>query len=214
MTEPLIIPIRGPQIYYLDRDHLCKHLDVILVSQNGDKLKVNKLQLAAFSHGMFDAEDFEEEAVITTNLELKDLTLVANFITEGLLPLPEKVLKNSIPADLANIFSSFGISLDKVLKNQVLITNQQVKQVKDEFLDAVKTELLDVKVEDGDHDFMDLPDDFIEELIEQDAIKPVKRGRKRGRKKKVPDSDPEEDEEWKPLSQNRPKRERRIKTYR
>ena len=213
MTEPLIIPIRGPQIYYLDRNHLCEHLDVILVSQNGDKLKVNKLQLAAFSHGMFDAEDFEEEAVITTNLELKDLTLVANFITEGLLPLPEKALKNSIPEDLANIFSSFGISLDKVLKNQVLITNQQVKQVKDELLDAVKTELLDVKVEDGD-DFIDLPDDFIEELIEQDAITPVKRGRKRGRKKKVPESDPEEDDEWKPLSQKRPKRERSFKNYR
>ena len=43
MTEPLIIPIRGPQIYYLDRNHLSQYLDVTLVSQNGEKIRVNKL---------------------------------------------------------------------------------------------------------------------------------------------------------------------------
>ena len=124
MTDPLIIPIRGPQIYYLDRNHLSQCLDVTLVSQSGEKIRVNKLQLAAFSHDMFDADDFEEDAVITTNLDLNDLSLVANFITEGLLPMPEKALKSSIPSEIANVFLSFGITLDQLLNN--------VQKVKDE----------------------------------------------------------------------------------
>ena len=150
MTDSLIIPIRGPKIYYLDSKHLSLHLDVTLVSQNGEKLQVNKLQLAAFSQNMFDPADFEEDAVIATNLDLKDLQLVANFITEGLLPMPEKDLKISIPSEIATVFSSFGISLSSILNNVVQ------DQVKNEPLAHVKTELEDIKLEDGDVIF-DLP---------------------------------------------------------
>ena len=133
MTEPLIIPIRGQNIYYLDREHLSRYLDVTLVSQDGEKIRVNKLQLAAFSRDMFDAEDFEEDSVITTNLELKDLNLVANFITEGILPMPEKALKNSIPSEIADLFFSFGIVLNQILNNVPALV-PKVPKVKNEVL--------------------------------------------------------------------------------
>ena len=63
-----IVPIRGAQIFYLDKEHLNQNLNVTLISQNGETLKVNYLQLAIFNRLLLN-ENFEDEpAIITTNL--------------------------------------------------------------------------------------------------------------------------------------------------
>ena len=63
-----IVPIRGAQIFYLDKENLNQNLNVTLISQNGETLKVNYLQLAIFNRLLLN-ENFEEEpAIITTNL--------------------------------------------------------------------------------------------------------------------------------------------------
>ena len=63
-----IVPLRGSPIFYLDKEHLSNNANVTLISQNGEKLKVNHLQLAIFNRLLLN-ENFEDEpAVITTNL--------------------------------------------------------------------------------------------------------------------------------------------------
>ena len=128
MQDPtLIIPIRGPGITYLDLDHLKSHFNVTLVAENGSKIKVNSLQLAAFSKIMQRALiDSDEDITIATNLDQDDLMMVANFITEGLLPVPCEELKTRMPDRIAKTFLSFGILLKDVLnKGQVMIIKKE-----------------------------------------------------------------------------------------
>ena len=109
--EALIIPIRGTTIFWLDPDNLLNNLNVTLVAQNGEKVKVNHLQLASLTPGLLTPQDFFEQdssTVITTNLELADLTMVANFISYGILPSSQEELQKSIPESIAETFHSFA----------------------------------------------------------------------------------------------------------
>ena len=68
VNDAQIVPIKGAQIFYLDKEHLTQNLNVTLISQNGSFVKVNHLQLAIFNRLLLN-ENFEDEpAVITTNL--------------------------------------------------------------------------------------------------------------------------------------------------
>ena len=63
-----IVPLRGSPIFYLDKEHLSNNANVTLISQNGEKLKVNHLQLAIFNRLLLNENIEDEPAVITTNL--------------------------------------------------------------------------------------------------------------------------------------------------
>merc|ERR1711935_394779 len=168
-----IVPLRGSPIFYLDKEHLSNNANVTLISQNGETLKVNYLQLAIFNRLLLN-ENFEDEpAVITTNLDINDLSMVSNFITEGILPLPQETLKRQVPENIGAVFQSFGIFLDQVLNNSgesLLLPSINVKtELNILNVEDVKKELLehDVKLEDSNlihdisldnldnHDFFD-----------------------------------------------------------
>merc|ERR1712083_458609 len=201
-----IVPLRGAQIFYLDKEHLTQNLNVTLISQNGSFVKVNHLQLAIFNRLLLN-ENFEDEpTVITTNLDINDLSMVANFITEGILPLPQETLKRHVPENIGAVFQSFGIFLDQVLNSSgesLLLPSINVKTELN-ILNAedVKKELLehDVKLEDSNliHDISLVNHDFFDDedlpLLTTTTTKVKK---KRGRPKKIKNSD-SEDDEWNP----------------
>ena len=179
IEESLIIPLRGSQIFYLDKNHLDQNLDVTLISESGEKIGVNHLQLVALTRDFLFEQLFDENIFITTNLNFKDLKMVANFITEGILPLPQDTLRAKIPENISAIFSSFGIFLD-----QLFLKKEELCQVKvEEYANEFQPEFF------NSEDFDDL--DFAQ--FETKETKP-----KKSRKRKVSNSD-EEDEDWKPL---------------
>ena len=138
--EALFIPIRGTTIFWLDPNHLETHLNVTLMAQNGEKVKVNHLQLASLTRLLTPQDFFEQDSstVITTNLELADLTMVANFISYGILPSSQEELQKSIPESIAETFHSFGINLGNLLNNVPM---------KIEPSEIIKREFLNVKIE-------------------------------------------------------------------
>ena len=82
--------------------------------------------------------------------------MVANFITEGILPLPQETLKRHVPENISAVFQSFGIFLDQVLNNSgesLLLPSINVKtELNILNVEDVKKELLienDVKLEDS-----------------------------------------------------------------
>ena len=203
--EALIIPIRGTTIYWLDPHHLENNLNVTLVAQNGQKIQVNHLQMASLTPGLLSAQDFFEQdsSVITTNLELSDLTMVANFISYGILPLSQEELQKSIPEPIAETFHSFGINLGNLLNNVPL---------KLEPTSEIKKEFLNVKIEEGgehlDLDQIQLEPFFDEDDQEQPAENiPVsrKRGRpaKRSAARKAESESDDIDEDWIPMRRPR-----------
>ena len=211
--EALIIPIRGTQIFYLQREHLNLNFNVSLVSISGEVLRVNHLQLAAFSQHLLIGQDFEGDTIINTNLSYHDLSMVASFITDGILPMPENELKKHVPPDIGQIFTSFGIFLDQVLNKNILLIKKEPPTFTN--LDEDKKEI-QVKVEQqdlelGDLDQLEHPlplddyyDDLIDEAFEAEIEEPVKKTRKRRIKKEKLDSG-SEDEEWSP-GKSTPKR--------
>jgi hypothetical protein len=172
MTEPLIIPLLSGPVLYLDKDHVDKYSNVSLVSCFGDKIKVNCFLLVAFSESMFETfvgQDFEDDLSITTNLAKEDLILVANFVSQGLLPAPIEVLKQSIPQDIYDIFQAFGINLAQVLFNykppilpSSLIKTEVLESTQDIVAKdiQIKKEEPFVKLEDFDNDFYDNFEDY------------------------------------------------------
>lgn len=178
-----IIPIKGPAIPYLDTNHLKSHFNVTLVAENGSKIMVNNLQMAAFSRPMLEALiDNDEDTIITTNLDQDDLIMVANFITEGLLPMPCEELQNSMPDHVAKTFLSFGIFLKDVLNKdqQVLI----IKKEELEDLDELEQETL----------FDDLSDENLP-LIKST---PKKKQRRVKRENSESEDSRSNDEDWNP----------------
>ena len=211
----LIIPIRGAKIHYLDREHLLQNLNVNLMSQNGARLKVNHLQLAAMSKNILLGQDLNDEIFITTNLETHDLSLVANFITEGLLPLPIDELRRHIPTHLDMVFQSFGIFLDQILNQSSMLIKKEPFALHEVHEDIKKENILDVKIEEEpseilSNDILDsLPDFFDDPVdIDQDTeLLPLKKPRKR--RKKADIHSESEDEDWKPEAPKTPKNNRR-----
>ncbi len=202
LEEPLIIPIRGTQIYYLSKEHLNNFQNVTLVSESGDKVKVNHLQLAAFSGSLFLHLDLTEpdECVVSTNLSYEDVKTVADFISEGILPQPMEQLRKEVPQSLRTLFDSFGINLSKILNNEVV-------KIEPELSEDIKKELFDIKLEDN-YEYLEALDDFIQEHEEAEAsINSKKPKKKRGRPKKEIFSD-DEDQDWTPIKANKePKQE-------
>ena len=195
--EALIIPIRGTTIFWLDPDNLLNNLNVTLVAQNGEKVKVNHLQLASLTPGLLTPQDFFEQdssTVITTNLELADLTMVANFISYGILPSSQEELQKSIPESIAETFHSFGINLGNLLNNVPM---------KIEPSEIIKKEFLNVKLEEDVE--LDLDHIQLEPFLEDDPEEniPLSATRKRGRKRTKKESESDIDEDWIPIRKPR-----------
>ena len=89
--------------------------------------------------------------------------MVANFITEGILPMPQETLKRHVPENIGAVFQSFGIFLEQVLNNSgesLLLPSINVKtELNILKFEDVKKELLEheVKLEDSNliHDIID-----------------------------------------------------------
>ena len=89
--------------------------------------------------------------------------MVANFITEGILPMPQETLKRHVPENIGSVFQSFGIFLEQVLNNSgesLLLPSINVKtELNILKFEDVKKELLEheVKLEDSNliHDIID-----------------------------------------------------------
>lgn len=189
--EGLIIPLRGTEIYYLDKHHLEQCSNVTLISDCGQRIKVNHLQLAVFTT-LLNGESFEtsEDFVITTNLDYKDLNTVKDFVTEGLLPAPMEVLKQEIPAEINAVFQSFGIQLGQVLNGEVAATAVNKVNVKKEM------DYLQVKLEEADVDY----DPDHEPMLELPYDAPTMASRRKRKIKRESDYESEEDDEWRPQS--------------
>jgi hypothetical protein len=89
--------------------------------------------------------------------------MVANFITDGILPMPQETLKRHVPENIGAVFQSFGIFLEQVLNNSgesLLLPSINVKtELNILKFEDVKKELLEheVKLEDSNliHDIID-----------------------------------------------------------
>lgn len=184
--EALIIPLRGTEIYYLDKAHLERYSNVTLISECGQRIKVNHLQLAVFTT-LLTRDSFEdsEDFVITTNLDYKDLNIVKDFISEGILPAPMEVLSKEIPPEINAVFQSFGIHLSQILSGET-VGDKTVKKEMD---------YLQVKLEEADEDY----DPDHEPMLELPYDAPGYSRRKR-KIKRESDYESEEDDEWKPQS--------------
>jgi hypothetical protein len=89
--------------------------------------------------------------------------MVANFVTDGILPMPQETLKRHVPENIGAVFQSFGIFLEQVLNNSgesLLLPSINVKtELNILKFEDVKKELLEheVKLEDSNliHDIID-----------------------------------------------------------
>ena len=95
-----IVPLRGSPVFYLDKEHLSNNANVTLISQNGEKLKVNHLQLAIFNRLLLNENIEDEPAVITTNLGKFNSNKMCTYIYFIMKII---VLKNKEPINFLHI---------------------------------------------------------------------------------------------------------------
>ena len=167
VPPPSDTPIKSDTIWYLDRQVLYEYARLELVPKDRSAfsgyppIKINHLALMAYTDlfRFFDQSE-DEDMKIITDFEAKDLQMVADFVMDGLLPIPMASLLETgdVPDEIARPFFAFGIDLLDLGRNGgKAFVIKKVKKVKvkketdynDQLLSScIKTELT-VEGDDG-----------------------------------------------------------------
>jgi hypothetical protein len=110
---------------YLSNTVLSEYSVIKVKSENGRTIFMfNHLVMASLSEMLFNIfyEEFDtiDEIVISTDISEQELTLVHNFVMEGILPQKiDDILADKLDIKLENLFKKFGIDLSAIIRGQV-----------------------------------------------------------------------------------------------
>ena len=156
--------------YYLDQLVIEQFSDLIIESENGEKIRFNHLLLIMKSSMAKDIlkEAFAQDSTnlaISTNFSQSELKIFYDFIMKGILPCPETdIMNGKMSSDLNNIFLSFGVDLKSTLFSRFIKkeekTEDEIVIEPDTFMNDYysKRELSDYDDDNffADHDIKDI----------------------------------------------------------
>ena len=177
------------RVPYLNQDIIKEYSDLVIKSTDGNTIILNQLVLVCWSKYMkemfLDSIEDQNNLVILTNANRDELKLLHDFIMTGALPCAIFEIQNGkLPADIDNLFQSFGIDLRCIVNSIMIKLEDGTESMEFNILNNIlKENILNnppIKLE-GDKIFMDAVADDIDDITQVPNVHEGKR--KRGRPK-------------------------------
>ena len=177
------------QIPYLDYEIVQEYSNLIIQSNDGQKVLFNHYMLVSWSKILKvilkDVIDMDHNFVISCNLSHCELNILHDFIMKGILPTSEwNITNGKLSSEIETIFQTFGIDLKTILESICIKSNLyndfQYKIENDEQFTENNSENVEpkniVKIEFKDRDNIDFVYQEDENVIENQFQKSQAKG--------------------------------------